>query len=164
MYFDSKEDNSYADGTDGITESKQEEKQKRDRLANAMHSSDDVFSVGLNYLLNRKNNKKYTGSFITPSLDEWNKSTDRTKLKPAKRDLVNKYVYGDNNGFKKLNGDSIIINNKVYKDNLYDGVILPYDTLYIHESNKKYIDDLIANKKIIQFEDNYLPKLTENDY
>ena len=164
MYFDSKEDNSYADGTDGITESKQEEKQKRDRLANAMHSSDDVFSVGLNYLLNRKNNKKYTGSFITPSLDEWNKSTDRTKLKPAKRDLVNKYVYGDNNGFKKLNGDSIVINNKVYKDNLYDGVILPYDTLYIHESNKKYIDDLIANKKIIQFEDNYLPKLTENDY
>ena len=164
MYLDSKEDNSYSDGTDGITESKQEEKQKRDRLANAMHSSDDVFSVGLNYLLNRKNNKKYTGSFITPSLDEWNKSTDRTKLKSAKRDLVNKYVYGDNNGFKKLNGDSIVINNKVYKDNLYDGVILPYDTLYIHESNKKYIDDLIANKKIIQFEDNYLPKLTENDY
>ena len=59
-------------------------------------------------------------------------TTDRTPN--VNRDLVKNFIYGEDDGFKKLNKKPLVVNGEEYPDKQYYGNIAPIDTIYLPKS------------------------------
>ncbi len=115
----------------------------------AMHNDDKVSLLNILPV----NRNSYTGSKKSDS-DKFIDIDDpetRTFEKNAyrDRDLIRLYLYGDEKGFTKYKGDPLVINGDTLKYNQYYGTIYPSNTIYLPNSMRDQIDELINEKGFI---------------
>lgn len=123
-------------------------------LSSSMGQADNPMLTAINMLVNKYSKEPivYTGSFYFG--DKYGYGTE--KKVPTNRNLVDLYVNGNEENFKRIyNPTPIVLDGDTLNYRQYEGTILPQDTIYLRPESKSTISRMTESKALLPINNSY---------